>query len=236
MKIENIESFLVRLPFQAGAGSSAWGGWTSLDHVLIRIDTEGGISGWGDAFGYGVPIMLDVNCPWTPEEARAMAERLEDFDLFWLEEPIFPPEDFASLADLRLSCDIPIAAGENACTAFEFQKMFEAGAVAYAQPSVTKVGGITEFRKVVALAETHGAAVMPHSPYFGPGFLATLQLMAAMPQAGLCERFYVDLEASLYGDLIDPVDGAFRVPDGAGLGRDPDADVIREYSAKAPDG
>ena len=102
----------------------------------------------------------------------------------------------------------------------------------YAQPSVTKVGGITEFRKVAALAEANGVTVMPHSPYFGPGFVATLHLMAAQADDGLVERFYLSPEATLYGDLIVPVDGAFRVPDGPGLGADPDQAVIDRYRVR----
>ena len=104
--------------------------------------------------------------------------------------------------------------------------MFDAGAVRYAQPSVTKVGGITEMQKIAALAEAMGVALMPHSPYFGPGFLATNQFAAAQPVEIFLERFYCDLEASLYGELVDTVDGAFVVPDGPGLGCEPDPDVL----------
>ncbi len=180
--------------------------------------------------GAGVPLMVDTNCPWTPEQARLMAVQLREFDLHWLEEPIFPPEDFVSLARLGRESGISIAAGENACTAFEFRQMFEAGAVQYAQPSVTKVGGITEMRKIAALAEAAGVALMPHSPYFGPGFLATVQFAAAQPVACLLERFFCDLEASLYGNLIDTVSGEFIVPEGPGLGCEPDPDVLKEYA------
>ena len=56
--------------------------------------------------------------------------------------------------------------------------MMQAGAVSHAQPSVTKVGGITEYLKVAALADELGVRMIPHSPYFGPGFLATLHLLA----------------------------------------------------------
>lgn len=182
-----------------------------------------------DGAGEGIPLMVDTNCPWTPEKARLMAAQLKQFDLHWLEEPIFPPEDFDALAVLGDVSGIPIAAGENACTAFEFKKMFDAGAVQYAQPSVTKVGGITEMQKVAGLAEAAGVALMPHSPYFGPGFLATVQFAAAQPVESLLERFYCDLEASLFGDLIDTVDGAFILPTGPGLGCDPDPDVLKEY-------
>ena len=77
-----------------------------------------------------------------------------------------------------------MAAGENNCTAFQFRDMLAADAVDYAQPSVTKVGGVTEFLKVATLADAAGVTLMPHSPYFGPGFLATLHLTAARGQPG----------------------------------------------------
>ena len=187
------------------------------------------------AMGEGVPLCVDTNCPWTPAEAREMAARLAPYDLHWLEEPIFPPEDFEALARLQHESGIDLACGENACTAFEFRSMLDADAVRYAQPSVTKVGGVTEFRKVEVLAEARGVTVMPHSPYFGPGWLATLQLLAAMPLTGRpggswTERFYTRLEATLYPDFVSPVEGGrFRVPTGPGLGAEPDPDVIRDY-------
>jgi D-galactarolactone cycloisomerase len=185
-----------------------------------------------EAAGADVKIMVDTNCPWTPEEARHMTLKLRPYDLHWLEEPIFPPEDFAAIARLRAGTGVAIAAGENNCTAFQFRDMFAANAVDYAQPSVTKVGGVTEFMKVATLADAAGVTLMPHSPYFGPGFLATLQVAAARGQpGGMIERYHMDLEASLYGELINPVNGAFNVPDGPGLGRDPDPNVIKTYSA-----
>lgn len=199
-------------------------------HIKLHEKTEPEVRAAREAAGSGVPLMVDTNCPWTPEEARRMTLRLKPYDLHWLEEPIFPPEDFRSLARLRQETGVPLAAGENACTAFQFHDMLTLGAVDYAQPSVTKVGGISEFLKVAALAEAHGIPVMPHSPYFGPGFLATLQLMAAHPTpGGLVERFHLDLEASLYGDWITPRDGAFGIPPGPGLGLDPDPAVIKTY-------
>ena len=202
-------------------------------HIKLHETEESEVRAARETLGEGVPIMLDTNCPWTPEEARRRALELQSYDLYWLEEPIFPPENFAALADLQVETGVPLAAGENACTAFEFQKMFAAKAVTYGQPSVTKLGGITEFLKVAALAETANVALMPHSPYFGPGWLATLQLLSALPNSGLVERFYLDLEASLYGDLVDSVDGRFRVPAGPGLGADPNPDVLRDYRVSA---
>jgi L-alanine-DL-glutamate epimerase-like enolase superfamily enzyme len=187
-----------------------------------------------EAAGSRIPLMLDTNCPWSFAEAREMALRLKPFELLWLEEPIFPPEDFRALARLQAETGVALAAGENACTAHQFAAMIEAGAVRYVQPSVTKVGGVTEFRKVAALAETGAVELMPHSPYFGPGFLATLHLAAALPRPGLIEWFYLDREACLYGPGIAPSEGDFTVPEGPGLGFEPDPDVIRDYAVPRP--
>lgn len=185
-----------------------------------------------ETLGDGVPIMVDTNCPWTPVQALENALRLKPYDIYWLEEPIFPPEDFDALAKLQADSGVRLAAGENACTSYEFAKMFAAGAVTFAQPSVTKVGGIGEMMKIATLAAAHGVDMMPHSPYFGPGFMATLQVAAALAPEPLVERFYMTLESSLYGEHINPVDGAFKVPQGPGLGAEPDPDFMREYAAE----
>jgi L-alanine-DL-glutamate epimerase-like enolase superfamily enzyme len=198
-------------------------------YIKLHEVAEPEVKSARETMGEGMPLMLDVNCVWSIEEARHIVPRLAAYDLHWLEEPIWPPENFSGLADLRARHSVPVAAGENACTAWQFQAMFEEAAVDYAQPSVTKVGGITEFRKVMALAETNNVTLAPHSPYFGPGYLASAQLVAAMPGDVPFERLYLDLEASLYGDLINPVDGYQTVPQGPGLGMDPDPDVIRDF-------
>jgi D-galactarolactone cycloisomerase len=201
-------------------------------HIKLHETEEAEVKAAREAAGDGVAIMVDTNCPWTPEEARQMILKLRQYDLHWLEEPIFSPEDFTAIARLRAGTGVAMAAGENNCTSFQFREMFAAGAVDYAQPSVTKVGGVTEFQKVAVLADAAGVALMPHSPYFGPGFLATLQLMAARGQpGGMIERYHMDLEASLYGELVTPVNGQFIVPTGPGLGCDPDRDVIKTYAA-----
>jgi L-alanine-DL-glutamate epimerase-like enolase superfamily enzyme len=198
--------------------------WIKLHEIAARE-----VAAARDALGDGVPMMVDTNCPWTPAEARLQALAFKPYDLYWLEEPIFPPEDFASLAMLQRDTGVALAAGENACTAFEFQRLCAARAVTFAQPSVTKVGGITELMRVAALGAAQGLEVVPHSPYFGPGFPASLQAIAALPGEGLLERLYVRLEASLYGGLIDGRDGHFAVPAGPGLGIDPDPEVVAEY-------
>lgn len=198
--------------------------------IKLHETAEAEVAAAREAAGHDVPITIDTNCPWSRQQAREAIDSFLPYDPYWVEEPVWPPEDFASLAALQEEFGLPMAAGENACTAFEFQKMFDAGAVTFAQPSVSKVGGVSEFRKICTLAELRGVTIMPHAPYFGPGFLATLQLLASAAPHGWIERLFVDVEASLYGETINPdADGDFSVPDGPGLGREPNPDVIRDY-------
>jgi L-alanine-DL-glutamate epimerase-like enolase superfamily enzyme len=182
-----------------------------------------------EAIGPNIPLMVDMNCPLTGEQAIAFAKSCRDAHPTFLEEPVWPPEDFATLAEVRRQGGLDIAAGENACTDYQFRQMMTAGAVSHAQPSVTKVGGITEFIKVARLADELGVQIVPHSPYFGPGLLATLHLLAGRDD-GLLEMFYLKREACLWGSRADvDATGRVAVPTGPGLGYDPDPEVMERY-------
>lgn len=184
------------------------------------------------AVGPDAHVMFDVNCPWTVEEAVRMAAALKDDGVYWFEEPVWPPEDHAGLARVRRE-GIPIAAGENAAGLFDFKSLMDAGAIDIAQPSVIKVGGITEFRRIAALADAYGVKVVPHSPYLGPGFMATLHLAAAMPGNPPIEYLWMETEARLYGDYTARK-ARIPVPQGPGLGCDPDPAVIERYRTAGP--
>ena len=176
-------------------------------------------------------VMLDVNCAWSPPAARAMAQALAGDGLLWLEEPVWPPEDAAGLASLRRFA-IPLSAGENTAGLFGFRALIEAGAVDIVQPSVTKVGGIGEFMRVAGLAQSHGVQVIPHCPYFGPGFLASLHIAAAMVEPPLIEVLWLELETNPFVPFTLVGDGTVPVPTGPGLGCDPDPGVLARYGSK----
>jgi len=184
-----------------------------------------------DVVGPDVPIMVDTNCPWTVAQAVEMAHRLAPFDLHWLEEPVWPPENVAGLAEVRVRGGIPTAAGENYGTVWDFRRACEAGAITYAQPSITKIGGVTEMRRVMTIAETFGVQVVPHSAYFGPGLLASIHCIAAMPSESLVERFYCDFAENPLGEAIQPKQGRIQVSQGPGLGVDPDPRLLEKLRA-----
>lgn len=186
-----------------------------------------------ETVGESVGLMMDINCAWSPEKALKMAREFAPYHLQWLEEPIWPPEDFRSLARLAQVSGLPLASGENACTAFQFKAMLDAEAATFIQPSVIKVGGITEWRKISALAEVYNVRIAPHSPYFGPGLLATAHLVASTPVAESVEYYYLSPEASIFKTPPKLEDGHFFLPEGPGLGIEIDDYVLEHYRASS---
>jgi D-galactarolactone cycloisomerase len=187
-----------------------------------------------DVLGDSAKLMVDVNCPWSVWQALDMARDLEDLDLTWLEEPVWPPGDHEGLSRVRLEGGIPIAAGENAAGLHDFRAAFEAGAQDIAQPSVAKIGGPSAMIEITALAKAFGVRLVPHNAYFGAGYLASLHVNAALAPEAPFERLFVDLEASPYHEMVEAKNGRVAVPTGPGLGRDPDIAVLRRYQVREP--
>jgi len=197
--------------------------------IKLHETTVDNVAAARRAIGPDVKLMVDVNCPWTVDQALAIASGIAPFDVHWFEEPVFPPEDYKALARVRRAAGMPIAAGENAVSAVDFERMFETGAVDHAQPSVTKIGGVTGMLQVIGIAREHGAALAPHSPYVGPGLLATMHLIAARVPEALVEYSHVDLGANPLGEAILARDGMLTLPDAPGLGCDPDPAVVARF-------
>ncbi len=172
-------------------------------------------------------IMLDVNCPWSVDEARAVADEIAVDDFHWLEEPVWPPEDFNGIAEVRAE-GVPIAAGENICTLQDFQRLFEARAVDFVQPSVIKVGGISAMQRILTLAQAYAVRVVPHCFYWGPGYLATAHVIAAMTRPTPLETAFITLEAIPH-PLFDPETPTLTLPEAPGLGFEPDMAVMDRY-------
>jgi len=168
-----------------------------------------------------IPLMLDINCAWgSVAEARVFCDAVADMNIAWVEEPVWPPEDFAAIAAVRAGGPCPISAGECAGSATELGTMIAAGAVDVVQPSVSKLG-LTAMLEVGAMAARAGIRMVPHSPYFGPGLLATLHLLAAIDAEEPIEIYAADLARAPYGNALSPRDGAIAVPLAPGLGLEP---------------
>jgi L-alanine-DL-glutamate epimerase-like enolase superfamily enzyme len=197
-------------------------------HVKLHERTRDAAEAARATIGPDIGLMLDTNCTFTPEKATAFARDLKPYALDWLEEPIFPADDYAALAALRRE-GIPIAAGENLGNLNEVRRLVAAGAVDIVQPDPVKMGGISECWKALQLAERRGVRAEPHTPYYGPGLIAGLHMIAAMAGEVMSEFFFTDLEAQPLGGASVPQDGFLAVPTEPGLGITVDETVLREY-------
>lgn len=181
------------------------------------------------AIDRAISFTVDVNCNWTEAFAAEAIPELLALETLWLEEPIFPPEDWDALRRLG-SLGLAIAAGENACTAQEFKHL--SSAVRYLQPSITKVGGVSEFLRIALIARDKGQILMPHSPYFGPGHYATLQMAAAVPEFGMFEHLYVQPAAWFGGESLMPAQGHMAISRRPGIGFEPDPEILQRFAVR----
>jgi L-alanine-DL-glutamate epimerase-like enolase superfamily enzyme len=183
------------------------------------------------AIGPEVGLMVDLNCAFDLAGAEDFARDVGSFEPMWLEEPLFPVEDYRAMAELARRIDLPLALGENVGNPIEFDRVLEETDIAYAQPSVLKTGGITALLHVAESAARRQVALMPHSAYFGPGLLATLHVLSTITSDPILERFYCELPVELCGEATLPRQGVVQVPNVAGLGFDPDPAVLAKYAA-----
>ena len=194
--------------------------------VKIHEKTTAAVAAAREAMGEGMPLMVDVNCAWSFDEAVDMIRQLAPLQPAWIEEPIWPPEDTAALARLRKATGIAIAAGENASSVHELLDDVASRAVDHVQPSAIKAGGISTLARLSRAAASTEVRLAPHSAYFGPGFLATLHVLAVHPADEPIERIYCSLGHVPYWAMLPCDRGWFAVPDRPGLGADPEPELL----------
>ena len=146
--------------------------------------------------GDGFPLMADANMKWTVEEAIRAARALQPYDLTWLEEPIIP-DDIAGHARIMAAGGVPIAAGENLRSLWEFKNYIAAGAVSYPEPDVTNCGGVTAFMKIARLAEAFNLPVTSHGAHD-----ITVHLLAACPNRSYLEAHGFGLDRYIEQPLV----------------------------------
>ncbi|BEQ16972.1 mandelate racemase/muconate lactonizing enzyme family protein [Desulfoferula mesophila] len=201
-------------------------GFTAMKPHEIELDTVARIRA---AVGEDVDIMLDVNGPWSVREAVYMGRHLEELNLYWLEEPVWPGDDYQGLAEVRASIDIPLAAGENEYTARGFMGLIDNQAVDILQPSVFKIGGLWQAKQVFTLGRTFGFQVAPHCWSLGPAMAASLQLCFSEQD---CQWVETCMETPVESPLLEPLhprEGWWYLEDKPGLGIEINKDTIAKY-------
>ena len=175
-----------------------------------------------ECIGPDMPLMVDANMRWTVERAIRAAQKFHDFDVYWLEEPTIP-DDYKGMARIAAEGGLPIAAGENLHTIYEFRHTIEMGKVAFPEPDVSNIGGITNWMRVAKLAYAHNLQVTSHGVHE-----LHIHLLAAIPNASFLEVHSFGLERF----IMNPpqlIDGIMVAPDAPGHGVQFDWDLLADY-------
>ncbi len=164
-----------------------------------------------DVLGPAIPLMVDANMRWRPDEAIRAARAFREFDVYWLEEPTLP-EDVEGHVRIAREGGLPIAAGENLHTIYEFQKAIASGGVAFPEPDLSNVGGVTGWMKVARLAEAYNLPITTHGVHD-----LHVHLLAAVPNASYLEAHGFGLEKFLRSPM-QIREGVVTAPDQPGHG------------------
>jgi D-galactarolactone cycloisomerase len=205
---------------------------STLDEEIVRAAR--------DAVGPDILLMVDAggsDAFWNQGYKWALrtAQMLADYDIAWFEEPL-KPDALQDYVLLRQRAPVPIAGGEVLTRRQSFQPWLQAGAFDIVQPDVTKVGGISEERRIAWMAQENGIRFIPHGWNTAVGLAADLQLASAFADTDLVEYLtgspYVD-EIVIGGWQLDD-DGMLPIPDAPGLGIELDIDAVTKYSRGEP--
>ncbi|MFB3828032.1 MAG: galactonate dehydratase [Bryobacteraceae bacterium] len=183
------------------------------------------------AVGDGVDILLDLHARATPAAAIQFGRMLADYDLYWYEEPCWP-EHIDALVEVSRALPFPIATGERLVGRWEFRELFEKRAVSIIQPDVTHCGGISEARRIAAMAETYLMPVACHNPQGPVSTASSLHVGFATPNYLIQEvvRNDVPWRNDVVVEPIDVSRGIVTAPTAPGLG----IDINENEAAKYP--
>lgn len=183
-------------------------------------------------------IALDVHGHWSKAMARRLLPQLEPLDLMFVEEPLLP-ENLHMVSELCATTSIPIATGERLYNRWDFLPVLQGG-IAVAQPDVSQAAGISESRRIAALAETFDCVVAPHCPLGPIALAAALQIDFATHNILIQEQSLSHFGKVFLDYLVDPTvfelrDGYFARPMGPGLGIAVDEDAVERAAAVGHD-
>jgi galactonate dehydratase len=198
------------------------------------IDPVGKIAAIRDAVGQDVDLMVDLHGPpgLQTKDALLIGRALEPYRLLFWEEPV-PAENIDGLRRLRDAVAIPLASGERLATIFAFRDLLREPVVDVIQPDTGRCGGISQLRKIGAMAEAEHVGVAPHSGSLGPvAEMAAIHVLATLPNALIMEQFAVDWPGRfrVTPGAVRPENGHLIVPDTPGLG----IELVEEEVASNP--
>ena len=222
-------------------GSGVWRGMTreGMIEKAKRFKSEGFSAikmqvghSWGDkddvenvrqvraAVGDEVDIMVDANMAYTADHAILMGKKIQEYGIYWLEEPVVP-DDYEGYFRVARALDPRVVGGESHFTRFDLKPFFQNPVCPILQPDVVR-GGLTEIRKIAAIADTFGLKIAPH---LYPELM--IQVMASIPNGEIIED--MGLLADIWIDWAAPVKGVMTAPERPGHGLRIKPEIIRDY-------
>ena len=194
-------------------------------------DTAAKVAAIREAAGEEVEICIDVNGMLNVPTAIRLGRPLEPFDLLFYEEPL-PPENMEAMKQVKDSVRVPICTGERLYSTHSFRRLLELGAADIIMPDFQKCGGITEGKKIAALANTYYIPVAPHNYNSPLSPIIDAHLCASLPNFLVLEYVWPDVEWT--EKVISPPaqveDGYLQLPEGPGWG----VELVEEEIAKHP--
>ena len=184
-----------------------------------------------EAVGPDIDILIEVHAKFNVHTAVELGQRLEKYRPFWFEEPV-SQENVSEMAQVRKHVRIPIATGERLYLKYPFYELVKAEAVDILQPDICNAGGITELKKIAAIAEAQHVMMAPHNTNSAVGTVASLHLDVAMPNF-LIQEYHAEFYEPHYFEVFDGLprqkDGYVDLPEGPGLGLTLNEDVFNAH-------
>lgn len=208
-----------------------------IDHLSKIDEAVERIASLRSAVGNTLDIAVDFHGRVHAPMAKVLIKAIEPYNPLFIEEPVLS-EQLETMAQLRRSTHIPIATGERLYSRFDYKNLFTLGAADIIQPDVSHAGGITECKKIAAMAETWDLALAPHCPLGPIALAACLQIDAVSQNAFIQEQsqgIHYNQSNDLTDYLSDPSvlhfsNGYVDIPQGPGLGIEINEDYVIERS------
>lgn len=192
-----------------------------------------------EAIGPDIGLMVDSNHAYTLREATELARKIEKYDIGWFEEPI-SPEFYEQYNELRSKTTIPISGGECEYLRFGFQQLIKNKSVDIIQPDICASGGLTEAKRIAAIASANGVDIIPHTWGTSIGIHVALHFISnleSIPGRMYQPDFLIEYDQTENGlrekltyPKIEMIDGMIDVPNRPGLGIDIDEEVLKEFA------
>ena len=203
---------------KGGAGSSAGYRFDPYTEDGAPAQTAAHFAAVREAVGPDVKLLIDCHGRFTVAAVVRLARFLEPYDLYVLEDPV-PPDDLSAYPKVRRQIPMPVMGSERLNTKTQFRILLDCDGIDVAQPDLMYAGGITEVRKIAAIADTFHVPISPHNTKGPIGILAAAHLMASIPNTAPMELVTgIDWRDEILTEPLRIEDGAVWLPDKPGLG------------------